>query len=152
MGIQKKGNQKKKNNSKAFTFNKPMYKKKPKKPIITTEDKIKENNIEPVVVEASDRYAETIKMIKDKGYFIEASSGYKIFFNDIKEFHSDSKNDTPVLVCLRKSKTKQGGIIENKIVYRIVRYNKDEIIGLKSNNINIWQMRVVNIADSIEVA
>ena len=147
MGIQRKP--KKKNNNKPFT--KPMYKKKPKKQeIITTEDKATE--IEPVIVEASDKYAETIKMIKDKGYFIEASSGYKIFFNDIKEFHSDSKNDTPVLVCLRKSKTKQGGILENKIVYRIIRFNKDEIIGLKSNNINIWQMRLVNVDDLITAA
>lgn len=145
MGIQRKP--KKKSNNK-FEFLKPIYKKKPKKPtIITTEDKVKE--IEPVVIEASDKYAETIKMIKDKGYFIEASSGYKIFFDDIREFHSDSKNDTPVLVCMKKSKTKQGGIIESKIVYRIIRYNKDEIIGLKSNNINIWQMRVVNVADLI---
>ena len=151
MGIQRKPKKKSNSNNKAFTFTKPVYKKKPKKPaIITTEDVKKD--IEPVVIEASDKYAETIKMIKDKGYFIEASSGYKVFFNDIKEFHSDSKNDTPVFVCIRKSKTKQGGIIESRIVYRIIRYNKDEIIGLRSNNINIWQMRVVNVADLITAA
>lgn len=137
----------------AKTMYKKMMKKKPVHPIISNQDKIetlekKEETAvpwHPVIVPPSQKYLETMKYIKEKKFFIDASNGFKVYWNTIKEFHVNGK-DTPVLLCEIVYKDKDGNPQPpKKKVYHIVRYNPLEIVGLNSKNVNIWMMRTVKM-------
>lgn len=134
---------------------KTVYKKMMKKPaqtIISNQDQIekseKAKNIKvpwhPIVVPPTQKYLETMKYIKEKKFFIDAASGFKVYWNTIKEFHVTDK-DTPVLLCEIVYKDKEGNTQPKKKVYHIVRYNPIEIVGLNSKNINIWMLKTVKI-------
>lgn len=145
--------QKKNSTNKKGSFQKPVYKKKPKvvkprtKPISTEEHMQKENDFHPVFMNPSEKYIETIKGIFKKGYFVDAQYGNRVFTNNILEYHIDRKKDIPVLLCEVKYKNKQGDICSAKKVFRVVRFNENEIIGMNSTNINIWMMATANVQD-----
>lgn len=135
---------------------KTVYKKMMKKPahsIISNQDKLekleaKENVAipwHPTIIPPSQKYLETMKYIKEKKFFIDAASGFKVYWNMIKEFHVTNK-DTPVLLCEIIYKDKEGNIQPpKKKVYHIVRFNKSEIVGLNSKNVNIWMLKTVKM-------
>ena len=130
-------------------FNKkPVYKKNkkpttPKSPI-TSKDVQDKKNLEPKIVEPSEKYLETIRCIKRKGFFVDSRNGGRIMFKDIIEFHVKDK-DIPVVIIQTSSKSKYGGISIVKKVYNIVRYNPEEIIGRVTKNINPWMLPLVNL-------
>ena len=146
---QKKSNSSKKGQS----FQKPIYRKKNKvvkprtKPISTEDYMKKEVEFHPVFMNPSEKYADTIKAIFKKGYFVDAQYGNRVFTNNILEYHIDRKKDIPVLLCEVNFKNKQGDICSAKKVFRIVKYNENEIIGMNSANINIWMMATANVQD-----
>ena len=133
---------------------KTVYKsKRPVHPIISTQDRIekmeKKDDIKvpwhPVIVPPTQKYLETMKYIKEKKFFIDAATGFKVYWNTIKEFHV-SGNDTPVLLCEIIYKDKDGKPTPpKKKIYHIVRYNPQEIVGLNSKNTNIWAMKTVKM-------
>lgn len=144
---------------------KPVYKKKKKAPIISTEtrqqrlEKKQEQNpnieqapFHPVVIPPTEKYRTTIECIFKKGYFVDALSGIRVFAQSIKEFHVD-KTDVPVLLCsVKVGKSENGNLVTHMKdrVFRIVRYNEKEIVGLNSKNVNIWMMKLVKVDDIIQ--
>lgn len=142
----KYNNSKKSTNSKFVP--KPIYKKKEKKqkPIITNELRvIKDKEFKPELVEPSEKYIETYKALKKKGFFISAKYGDKIQFTTIKEFHVATKNDVPYVVCENRKSCPQGGVSITKKLYKLVRFNDQEIVGLESRNSNPWMMKTVKL-------
>jgi hypothetical protein len=130
-------------------FKKPVYKKKKKEPVVpisTTERAQKDTSFKPTVVQPSEKYLNTLRYIKKKKYFIDAQFGTRIFWESIMEFHVDRK-DIPVLLCDAKYRNKKGDLVNERKVYRIVRYNEKEIVGIVSANINPWMAKTVD--DSI---
>lgn len=134
-----------KKNNKNF---KPVYKKKkdktPKIPISNQDHAIKNPEFKPTIVQPSEKYLKTLKCIRAKKYFVDAQFGNKVFWESILEFHVDKK-DVPVLLCDAKYRNKKGDLVNEKKVYRIVRYNDKEIIGMVSTNINPWMSKTVDI-------
>lgn len=145
--------QKKTANKKGPQHQKPVYKKKPKAPKprvkpISTEDHIKkEADFHPVFMNPSEKYVETIKALFKKGFFVDAQYGSRVYTNGILEYHIDRKKDIPVLLCEVKYKNKQGDLCSTKKVFRIIKYNDNEIIGMNSTNINVWMMATANVQD-----
>lgn len=150
-----------KTNNKKAANKKPTYRKQKKPSVISTQDRIKkiekkmEQNAEvtpfhPVIVPPSEKYADTIRYIKQKKFFIDAATGMKVYLDSIKEFHVD-KNDVPVLLCkiVFKDRDDKPKAPQTK-VYRIIRYNSDEIVGLNSKNTNIWVLNNVNVTSILE--
>ena len=135
----------KKNNK---DFKKPVYKKKkkePKVPISTAEHANKNADFKPTIVQPSEKYLKTLRFIKKKKYFIDAQFGTRVFWESILEFHVDRK-DVPVLLCDAKYRNKKGDLVNEKKVYRIVRYNEKEIVGITSANINPWMSKTVDMS------
>lgn len=127
----------------------PVYKKKPKA-IITTQDALKKEKLTTRLPteyeEPSTKYKETLKYLIKKGFFVAAKTGERVDFKDIKEFHIHTKNDVPVVVTeTTKPNRKLGGISKYKRVFKIVRFNEEEIIGIISKNTNPWMMKCVDI-------
>lgn len=145
-------NQKKKPTA---TSAKPVYKKKPKE-IITIKDiqqkKKKDENICKITyVEPSDKYKDTINYLIKKGFFVAAKTGEKINLNSIIEFHVHTKNDVPVVVTEITKPSKYGGISKFKRVYKIVRFNEEEIVGIQYKITNPWIMKTIDISKFKEV-
>ena len=138
-------------NKKKFTYRKKK-KAPPKRAIIGTEERMKMKDIKkeefhPIIVRASDKYLKTIEFIRNKKFFVDAQYGNKVYAENILEYHVDKK-DVPVLVCNAKYRNKKGDLVSEKKVYRIIRYNEKEIIGISSQNINIWMMKTVSLPDT----
>jgi hypothetical protein len=129
-------------------FKKPVYKKKKKEPVVpisTTERAQKDTSFKPTVVQPSEKYLKTLRYIKKKKYFIDAQFGTRVFWESIMEFHVDRK-DIPVLLCDAKYRNKKGDLVNERKVYRIVRYNEKEIVGIVSANINPWMAKTVDVS------
>lgn len=131
---------------------KPVYRKKKEAkqtPISNKEFTEKHKDFKPSIVEPSEKYISTIQAIKNKKFFVDAQFGNKIFWESILEFHVDKK-DVPVLLCNAKYRNKRGDLVSEKKVYRIIRYNEKEIIGINSQNINIWMSKTIDVSKFIK--
>lgn len=138
----------KKSNKNNKDFKKPVYKKKKKEPVvpISTPERVqKDANFKPTIVQPSEKYLKTLRYIKKKKYFIDAQFGTRVFWESIMEFHVDKK-DVPVLLCDAKYRNKKGDLVNERKVYRIVRYNEKEIVGIVSANINPWMAKTVDVS------
>lgn len=132
---------------------KTVYKKtttrRPVHDIISNKDKEEKQSVQvpwhPVIVPPTEKYLETMRYIKEKKFFVDAATGFKVYWTTIKEFHV-TNTDTPVLLCEIVYKNKEGvPQPPKKKVYHIIRYNPTEIVGLNSKNINIWMMKTVKM-------
>ena len=135
-------------NNKKFTSNKPVYKKK-KTPLIIGNEVAKSKKIikeEIVKVEPSQKCKSIIDDLKKKGFFVDARAGFKVNVSNVKEWHLDTKKDIPVvLVEITKPSKFNNGVVKYRYVYRIIRYNSNEIVGLHSDNTNVYQMKTLNV-------
>lgn len=141
-------------NKKGFKGAKPVYKKNKAKPVrkdpISNEVRSqKEPSFHPVFMQPTEKYAVIIKDLFKKGFFVDAQYGTRVYANNVKEFHVDGKHDIPVVLAEVKYRNKNGDICTNKKVFRIIRYNADELVGMNSQNINIWMMPTVQVDDLI---
>ena len=122
---------------------KPVYRRIKNKP--NSHTKPSENTTtNNTVVEPSEKYARTIECIKAKGFFVDGIYGTRVYFNRIKEFRVDGK-DIPVFVATVRYKDKKGNLQEQDKVYRIVRYNDQQIIGIVTNNHNYGVLKKVKV-------
>jgi predicted transcriptional regulator YheO len=133
------------NSSRTSRPHRPRYQKEQK--ICTTDAK---HPLSPLV-DPSEKYAKTMELIKAKGFFVDAQYGNRIRFTQIEEFHVDNKDgrDVPVLVCNIQYKNKAGDTVRRRSVYRIVRYNDKEIIGMNSRNMNVYVLNRVKVDTSL---
>ena len=123
-------------------FNKkPKYKKKPAVPSNTPKKKTIPNGS---LVEPTEKYQETINYIFKKGFFVTAAYGNKVRVHQIKEFRVDGR-DVPVLIVDFEYRNNKQEMVRRKKVYRIVRYNDKEIIGMESRNTNTHVYNRVNV-------
>ena len=140
----------KKNNKQQQGFKKITYKKKPKikqELITTAKRQVLDPEFKKEVVKPTEKYAQTIKFLKSKRFFVDANTGQRIPYIAIKEFHATMKKaDIPILVCNVKYKSKDGHTSEETKVFTIIRYNEQEIIGLNSKNVNIWHTPIVDVS------
>lgn len=104
----------------------------------------------PVVktLEPSEKYAKTMELLKAKGFFVDAEYGNRIRFDQIEEFRVDGR-DVPVLIANIQYKNKRQDIVRRKKVYRIVRYNDKEIIGMVSKNENYDVLNFVKVDTTV---
>lgn len=96
------------------------------------------------LVPPSKKYQETINFIAKKGFFVTASYGNKVRLDQVKEFRVDSK-DVPVLIVDLEYRNNRREIVRHTKVYRIVRYNENEIIGIESRNMNTYRYNRVDV-------
>ena len=98
----------------------------------------------PTVVQPSEKYKATVQALRNKGFFVDARYGTKIHFNNIIDFRVDKK-DVPTVVAVVQFKNKQQQIKKSKKIFRIIRYNDHEIIGMNSNNFNYYVLPKVDV-------
>ena len=96
------------------------------------------------LVEPTEKYQKTIDYIYKKGFFVTAAYGNKVSVHQIKEFRVDGR-DVPVLIVDFEYRNNKQEMVRRKKVYRIVRYNDKEIVGMESRNTNTQVYNRVNV-------
>lgn len=114
---------------------KPVYKRKKNKTNSHSplHQKITTYHPKDMLVNPSDKYADTMRFLKSKGYFIDAEYGTRVRFESIKEFHVDKKG-VPVVLATANYHNKKGDLVSKNKVYRIIRYNEKQIVGMVTEN------------------
>ena len=97
------------------------------------------------IIEPTQKYIDTVNFIKKKKFFVDAEYGTRVYFDNIIEFRVDGK-DIPVFVAKVKYKDKKGNIQDRVKVYRIIRYNENQIVGMPTQNHNYCVLKSVNIS------
>lgn len=110
----------------------------------STSEETKKLRSEPKIVQPSEKYKAIVEALRRKTFFVDARFGNKIHFNNITDFRTDKK-DVPTVVVVMKVRNRQGETKEITKIFRIIKYNDNEIIGMNSRNFNYYVLPKVDV-------